>query len=81
MTTQFDELSFLNGANSVFIEDLLARFQKDPASVDPSWARYFTAIGDNLAAPTGPSWQRPDWPIVKNGLEDDEKPAAPKAKA
>ena len=81
MTTQLDELSFLNGANSAFIEDLLARFQKDPNSVDPSWARYFSAIGDSLAGPTGPSWQRPDWPIVKNGLEDDEKPAPAKDKA
>ncbi|MFA5121086.1 2-oxoglutarate dehydrogenase E1 component [Zavarzinia sp.] len=81
MTTQLDELSFLNGANGAFIEDLLARFQKDPNSVDPSWAQYFSALGEKLNGPTQPSWKRADWPLVPKGLDDDEKPAAPKAKS
>ncbi len=34
----------LNGANADFIEELYARFLKDPQSIDPSWARYFAGL-------------------------------------
>ncbi|RJF90069.1 2-oxoglutarate dehydrogenase E1 component [Oleomonas cavernae] len=79
MTTQLDHNSFLNGANGAFIEDLFTRFQKDPASVDPSWASYFSTLGEALNGHTSPSWKRADWPLTPKGLDDDEKPAAAKA--
>src|SRR5450631_66466 len=34
----------LYGGNADFIEDLYERFLKDPAAVDPSWARYFGSL-------------------------------------
>ena len=37
MATEFDESSFLNGANAPFIAELYDRYQSDPASVDTSW--------------------------------------------
>jgi 2-oxoglutarate dehydrogenase E1 component len=40
----FEETSFLFGANAQFVETLYAQYLADPASVDPSWARYFDSL-------------------------------------
>jgi 2-oxoglutarate dehydrogenase E1 component len=34
----------LSGGNAGFIEDLYEEFLKDPASVDPAWAKYFSDL-------------------------------------
>ncbi|MSP67106.1 MAG: 2-oxoglutarate dehydrogenase E1 component [Alphaproteobacteria bacterium] len=56
----FDHPSFLYGANSEFIEALYARYLRDPASVDPSWRRFFAELGDDAstvrADARGASW-------------------------
>ena len=63
--------SFLYGGNAAFIEDLYARYQKDPASVDDDWKQFFADLKDNkddvIAEASGPSWSRPDWPQSANG--------------
>jgi 2-oxoglutarate dehydrogenase E1 component len=68
---QFLLSSFLYGGNADYIEDLYARFQKDPASIDPTWASYFARLEDVPADVTksaeGPSWQRRDWPQAESG--------------
>jgi 2-oxoglutarate dehydrogenase E1 component len=60
--TDTDEASFLTGANAEFIADLHARFLKNPSSVDESWRRFFSEIGDDALATLGelraPSWQK-----------------------
>ncbi|MEN9874518.1 MAG: 2-oxoglutarate dehydrogenase, partial [Pseudomonadota bacterium] len=60
------DTSFLYGGNALFIEDIHAKWLKDPASVDPSWRAFFGGVADGQggASPsvTGPSWQRADWP-------------------
>ena len=63
MTQASDATSFLSRSNSVFVEQLYARYLKNPASVDPSWQAYFDGLGDNAdnaddvaAALQGPSW-------------------------
>ena len=60
------DTSFLYGGNAVFIEQQQAKWAANPASVDPSWAAFFSGIGDSAAqaeqAANGPSWKRADWP-------------------
>jgi 2-oxoglutarate dehydrogenase E1 component len=56
--------SFLYGGNARYIDDLYARFERDPGSVDADWQEFFRALKDDGAdvqrAASGPSWQRPD---------------------
>ena len=63
--------SFLYGANAGYIEDLYARYEKDPNSVDAEWQAFFGALKDDPASveksARGASWQKPNWPIHANG--------------
>ncbi len=45
MSTNANSPSFLGGSTA-YIEDLYARFLKDPDSVDPSWREYFAQMTD-----------------------------------
>ncbi len=67
----FARTSFLYGTNAGFIEDLYARYEKDPAAVDAEWREFFQSLKDDGAAVArearGPSWQKPNWPIRPNG--------------
>ena len=62
------QTSFLYGANASYIEDLYARFEKNPASVDAEWREFFSALKDDPAAvqkcAEGASWERPNWPVT-----------------
>ncbi|MEM8986371.1 MAG: 2-oxoglutarate dehydrogenase E1 component [Pseudomonadota bacterium] len=63
--------SFLFGANAPFIENLYAKYVKNPASVDAEWRDFFDGLGDDVQSVTkaadGPSWKRADWPKPVNG--------------
>ncbi len=63
--------SFLYGGNAAYIEDLYARYEKNPASVDADWQAFFKSLGDDksdvVKNAEGPSWARPNWPIAANG--------------
>ena len=63
--------SFLYGANAAYIEDLYARYEADPASVDAQWQSFFQSLKDDPASVTksakGASWKTPGWPQVSNG--------------
>jgi len=63
--------SFLYGANAAYIEELYARYEKDPKSVDAEWQTFFSALKDDPASveksARGASWQKPHWPIHANG--------------
>ncbi|MFZ4534499.1 MAG: thiamine pyrophosphate-dependent enzyme, partial [Alsobacter sp.] len=67
----FLQTSFLYGANAAYIEDLYARFQQDPGSVDAEWQAFFGALKDDGAAiaqnARGASWTRLNWPVAANG--------------
>ena len=39
--TVFAHTSFLYGGNAAYIEDLYAKYETDPASVDAEWADFF----------------------------------------
>jgi 2-oxoglutarate dehydrogenase E1 component len=67
----FAQTAFLYGGNAAYIEDLHARYQADPASVDAQWQAFFGALKED--GPTvaknarGASWQRPNWPVPAQG--------------
>ena len=67
----FARTSFLYGGNAQFIEQLYARYQDDPASVDPEWQDFFADLADDSdqvkAEARGASWKRADWPQPING--------------
>ncbi|MBM3517522.1 MAG: hypothetical protein FJX56_06515, partial [Alphaproteobacteria bacterium] len=60
MASDIVNSTFLYGGNSAFIEDLYARYLRDPAAVDPSWRRFFAELDDDpavaRAALRGASW-------------------------
>jgi len=87
-------LQFLSGGNAAYIEELHARYEQDPASVDAGWRDFFEEVKDEkqtvLKNARGASWERSDWPRPANGelvsaLDSDwgwlEKQAGDKIKA
>ena len=40
----FARTSFLYGGNAAYIEDLYAKFEADPASVEAEWRTFFEAL-------------------------------------
>src|ERR1700694_4877561 len=60
--------SFLQGTNAPYIDDLYARYEKDPASVDADWQAFFKSLKDQpadaLKNAKGPSWGRDNWPLT-----------------
>src|SRR5436853_3230770 len=59
--------SFLYGGNAAYIEDLYARYESDPNSVDAEWRAFFASLKDQPADVTrsarGASWKKP--PLVE----------------
>ena len=64
--------SFLYGGNASYIEDLHARYEADPASVDAQWQEFFKSLKDDSRAVVqnarGPSWQPPSLPRADGEL-------------
>jgi 2-oxoglutarate dehydrogenase E1 component len=86
--------SFLYGGNADYVEDLYARYEADPGSVDTEWQAFFRSLKDErndvLRSARGPSWEQPNWPQRPRGelvaaLDGDgrevEKGVADKVKA
>jgi 2-oxoglutarate dehydrogenase E1 component len=55
MATRLDDLSFLNGANIGFIEELYERYRLDPATVEPDWREIFDDLDRQPATMAGMS--------------------------
>jgi 2-oxoglutarate dehydrogenase E1 component len=80
------QTSFLYGANSAYIEELQAKYEKDPASVEAGWREFFDALGDDPASvektAQGASWKKANWPQSPKGdlisALDGDWPAAEK---
>ncbi len=63
----FAQSSFLYGGNAPYVEDLHARYERDPQSVDPQWQAFFQSLKDDpgaLKSAQGPSWQQANWPAL-----------------
>src|ERR1700684_2112083 len=60
--------SFLQGTNAPYIDDIYARYEKDPNSVDAEWQEFFKSLkdqpGDVLKNAEVPSWGRDNWPLT-----------------
>ena len=60
--------SFLQGTNASYIDDIYARYEKDPASVDSEWQEFFKSLKDTPDVvrknAEGPSWARDSWPLT-----------------
>src|ERR1700730_13839919 len=59
--------SFLQGANATYIDELYARYEKDPGSVEAEWQEFFKSLkdppADILKNADGPSGGRNNWPL------------------
>src|ERR1041385_4128666 len=58
--------SFLYGGNAAYIEDLQARYEADPNSVDAEWRDFFGSLKDGADAGKnvrGASWKKP--PLIE----------------
>ncbi|TXG82282.1 MAG: 2-oxoglutarate dehydrogenase E1 component [Sphingomonadales bacterium] len=61
LDTMVDDLA---GVSASFVEQLYGSYKSDPASVEPSWQRYFQGLEQTAAAvKSGPSWARSNWPL------------------
>jgi 2-oxoglutarate dehydrogenase E1 component len=60
--------SFLYGGNAAYIDDLYARYEINPKSVDTEWQAFFQSLKDDARDveknAQGPSWARADWPAL-----------------
>src|SRR5579864_4984573 len=67
----FARTSFLYGGNAAYIENLYARYEKDPAAVDAEWRAFFQGLKDTPAdvvkSAQGASWKKPNWPLRPDG--------------
>ncbi len=60
--------SFLQGTNATYIDEIYARYEQDPGSVDAEWQAFFKSLKDTPADvrknAEGPSWGRDNWPLT-----------------
>src|SRR5690348_10021205 len=60
--------SFLQGTNATYIDEIYARYESDPSSVDAEWQEFFKSLKDSPADvrknAEGPSWGRNNWPVT-----------------
>jgi len=60
--------SFLQGTNATYIDEIYARYESDPSSVDTEWQAFFKSLKDTPADvrknAEGPSWGRNNWPLT-----------------
>jgi 2-oxoglutarate dehydrogenase E1 component len=67
----FAQTSFLYGGNAAYVEDLYARYENDPNTVDAEWQTFFQSLkddaGDVQKIAHGPSWKQPNWPQPARG--------------
>ena len=69
----FARTSFLYGGNADYLEQLYARYEDDPHSIDAEWREFFASLKDSAAdvrnSARGPSWELPHWPApARNDL-------------
>lgn len=65
-------ISSLPGVTPSYVEDLLGRYRRDPASVGTEWQSLFSRLSGESGQEmerdgSSPHWKRHDWPNVANG--------------
>jgi len=70
--TIFDKTSFLEGSNSIFIEELYLNYLNDPKTVPESWAKFFNGLNDDKKIVRdeilGPTWSPRKSNIFKSNI-------------
>ena len=69
-TEFFEQTSFLYGGNAVYIENLHARYELDPSSVDAEWRRILRRLGTTTprsGSRPGGILEETGWPLPVNG--------------
>ena len=60
MSSEFENSSYLYGANETYLAQMYARYLEDPSSVDPEWTEVFKGLEDDEAGfreeQQGASW-------------------------
>src|SRR3954469_19728788 len=60
--------SFLQGTNATYIDEIYARYEKDPSSVDAEWQEFFKNLQDQAGAgrnnAPGPPGERANRPLT-----------------
>ena len=75
--------SFLQGTNATYIDEIYARYEQDPASVDGEWQEFFKSLKDTPSDvrknAEGPSWARSNWPVSSpsSPAREPEGPGGP----
>jgi 2-oxoglutarate dehydrogenase E1 component len=63
--------TILTGVSAAYIEDLQARYERDPGTVDADWRAFFDGLADDgdtvLRSHKGAGWRRSDWPPAPKG--------------
>src|SRR5512141_1229131 len=63
--------SFLYGGNAAYIEDLYAKYERDPAAVDAEWREFFQSLrqdrADVVRNARGAAWKQPKCPLRPDG--------------
>ena len=62
------ETSFLYGGNAAFVEDLYAKWEANPASVEPSWQAFFASLTTAMSAAAAKrlgQWVKPAAPAPR----------------
>ncbi len=63
--------SFLYGGNADYIDQLYARYETEPTSVDAQWQSFFASLKDTeqdvVQNARGATWQRTGWPPTPRG--------------
>jgi len=72
------DTTFLTGTNATFLAELYDRYLKNPASVDPSWTKFFNELGDDPAGImqelVGAAWSPSESAII-GAADPDAAPA------
>ena len=83
LNEQFLRTSFLNGTNAAYVEDMQARYERNPGAVSDEWRLFFEILQENRprsradehARPadvaTGPSWGVALEDLQSNGASQD----------
>jgi 2-oxoglutarate dehydrogenase E1 component len=69
-----DRRSFLFGSNADFIAELYSRYLENPASVDPSWAQFFSGLHDDVGSIKG-ELRGASWAPRALGIDAEPAPA------
>ena len=76
---QQHQLSFLTGANAVYVSELYARYVNDPTAVDTEWAGFFDALNEDgrtvLAELRGAPWGKNGAKVIGVATDEPQAPA------